>query len=368
MSLVIRKKGNKNFFHYFSIGGTAFEYSASDLTIIIDNNKAKLRSLTGRPIALRDGYTVNQITIYDDSTGGGAETFATFILLTQRLIDLGYPAYYQDGQIILGDLISGDANNALVLGSDGKLYVPVGGGVQSVTGQSVDNTDPLNPVVNAIPLSGTEVGSPVTGDIEFNGDPLRLFSNQNNFYQAIQFNTDSNALELYSSIDGGATATIIKIIASKGIVGEAYYVANYDDNTYVQKKYVDDAIAENSPIVREKITITGSAFRTLNSSPVTLLPAPGAGKIIQITNILFFLDYGTITANYSLGGLIQVTGTVGLLTPSLNSSTDAIASYTPSNSIALTENTAIEISSNGSDATVGDSTLNVYITYEIITL
>jgi hypothetical protein len=131
MSLVIRKKGNKNFFHYFTIGGTEFEYSASDLTIIIDNNKAKLRSITGRPIALKDGYTVNQITIFDDSTGGSAETFATFVLLTQRLIDLGYPAYYQDGQIILGDLISGDANNAIVLGSDGRLYVsPSSGGKQ----------------------------------------------------------------------------------------------------------------------------------------------------------------------------------------------------------------------------------------------
>src|SRR5690606_25276068 len=42
--------------------------------------------------------------------------------------------------------------------------------VQTVTGDSVDNTDPLNPVVNAVPLSGTEVGSPVTGDIEFDED------------------------------------------------------------------------------------------------------------------------------------------------------------------------------------------------------
>jgi len=39
--------------------------------------------------------------------------------------------------------------------------------VESVTGDSVDNTDPLNPVVNAIPLAGTVSGSPVTGDIEF---------------------------------------------------------------------------------------------------------------------------------------------------------------------------------------------------------
>ena len=40
-------------------------------------------------------------------------------------------------------------------------------GVTSVTGDSVDNTNPLNPIINAIPLSGTTVGNPVTGNIEF---------------------------------------------------------------------------------------------------------------------------------------------------------------------------------------------------------
>ena len=137
MSLVIRKKGVKNFFHYFTIDGTEFVYSASDLVIIFENTKAKLRSLTGRPIALKDGYLVNEITVFDDSTGGGAETFANFITLQSRLIALGYPAYYQDGEIVLGELISQDANNILVLGADGKLYVPasgIGGAVDSVNG------------------------------------------------------------------------------------------------------------------------------------------------------------------------------------------------------------------------------------------
>lgn len=52
---------------------------------------------------------------------------------------------------------------------DGAQYVLTSNGnpvsVQTVTGDSVDNTDPENPVVNAIPLSGTTVGNPVTGTI-----------------------------------------------------------------------------------------------------------------------------------------------------------------------------------------------------------
>lgn len=54
---------------------------------------------------------------------------------------------------------------------DGSAYVQTSNGtpqdfVESVTGDSVDNTDPFNPVVNAIPLSGTTPGNPVTGQIE----------------------------------------------------------------------------------------------------------------------------------------------------------------------------------------------------------
>src|SRR5690606_33808320 len=63
----------------------------------------------------------------------------------------------------------------------GGVAVATGG--QSVAGDSVDNTDPLNPVVNAIPLTGTEVGSPVTGDIEM-GDAIRIYipSGEGGFY------------------------------------------------------------------------------------------------------------------------------------------------------------------------------------------
>jgi len=50
----------------------------------------------------------------------------------------------------------------------------VSGGVESVTGDGVDNTDPLNPVINCIPLSGTTVGNPVTNDIEFSSDGVSL--------------------------------------------------------------------------------------------------------------------------------------------------------------------------------------------------
>ena len=123
--LTIRKKGNKNFWHYDSDFTQA--YSASDLTIVFDGNTAKLRSITGRVVFEQTGYLFSAVTIYDDSVAGGAEVFASAVLLAQRLVDLGYSAYYVSGDIVIGDLISDDASNIIVLGDDGKLFAINGG-------------------------------------------------------------------------------------------------------------------------------------------------------------------------------------------------------------------------------------------------
>lgn len=262
----------------------------------------------------------------------------------------------------------------------------------------------LNPPPGGfIPLSGTTEGNPVTGDIEFNPDNQiykifktntdELFNGEISFQDTfLQIKSNSTFNEnilsqilfspgnLYISTQNGILEMSSLNIdnlgfnfspgsnASKGLFSSIYFGANYDDNTYVQKKYVDDAIAENSPIVREKITITGSAFRTLNSSPVTLIPAPGAGKIIQLNKVLVSFVYGSVTANYATGGIFSITYLTNSGSPSLNSTSNSIRTYEPQSNIDITENTAITLSAIGSDATVGDSTLNVYVTYEIITL
>lgn len=90
MSLIIRKKGNKNFWHYFG----AFEYSASDMVVIFNGNYVLLRSERGRIIGEKDGYIITDVSIYDDTTGGSEETFSNIITFEQRLIALGYPAFY----------------------------------------------------------------------------------------------------------------------------------------------------------------------------------------------------------------------------------------------------------------------------------
>lgn len=119
--LEIKKTGVKNFTHYWITSNKTFKYEASDLTIISNDDITYLRSLSGRVVFEKNGFVLTNIRVYD--VGGSAETFATTTALHQRLIDLGYPAYYVDGEIVLSDIISGDSGNDLTIGTDGGLFV-----------------------------------------------------------------------------------------------------------------------------------------------------------------------------------------------------------------------------------------------------
>lgn len=93
---------------------------------------------------------------------------------------------------------------------------------------------------NAIPLSGTEIGKPVTGDIYFNdatslvlndgggGVSFRVgYSGANTF---LNFQTGSGLDYISVNSDGAGT--------SRGLVGGADYTANITDLDYTQKIYV----------------------------------------------------------------------------------------------------------------------------------
>lgn len=109
MSLVIRKEGIKNFGHYDS--NFISRYSASDLTIAFEGDYLKLRSDRGQIIFEKDGYLYSDVTIYDDTSGGSAEPFANVEDLEQRLIDLGHPAFFEDGDISNLNIDGGNSNS-----------------------------------------------------------------------------------------------------------------------------------------------------------------------------------------------------------------------------------------------------------------
>ena len=125
------------------------------------------------------------------------------------------------------------------------------GTVQSVTGYSVDNTDVNNPVVNAVPLSGTEGGSPVTGDIEFTEESSSLSSINANFETIVSL---KDGLTIETIIQGVLISKSISI--GKGIITGGNYILPTSDNDFTQKKYVDDT--KNIGKTFENLTATGA--------------------------------------------------------------------------------------------------------------
>ena len=134
------------------------------------------------------------------------------------------------------------------------------GGVNSVTGYSVDNTDVNNPVVNAVSLSGTEVGNPVTGDIEISQSAKINFTNAARLYSiGGSLFLDSNIIYIgkasgfkflkFTPLGDGLSSTTDYSSFTTGI-------PIVDRKIYTQRSYVDDT--KNIGKTFENLTATGA--------------------------------------------------------------------------------------------------------------
>lgn len=151
-----------------------------------------------------------------------------------------------------------------------------------------------------IPLAGTGVGSPVTGNIQVSETGKNLWipgANAPNDYNAVSFGEGGISIkyvdtvtfdDFYFSVSSSGVAIssnvagVPSIGTSKGLFSDLYFAANYDDNTYVQKKYVvDNFIAIGSVPIPTLDQVTTAGNTSSNSI------------VIQSTNI--------ISPNRSLG-------------------------------------------------------------------
>lgn len=79
-------------------------------------------------------------------------------------------------------------------------------------------------------------------------------------------------------------------------------------------------------ILQKDIVITPSQLLNFNGGgSIELIPAPGAGKLIAVQNMIYFLDYNSVAYNFVYTGLPDVIGfKIGTINTfqNLNSSTD----------------------------------------------
>jgi len=118
-TLIIRKKSLKTWLHTDSILG---DFIISKFYFNADNGNFQV---VEQGQSRRVIYDVTDITLYDDTDGGVAETFANITALSLRLEELNYPAFQYDGQIVsIANLIEAGTNVTITGdGTEASPYV-----------------------------------------------------------------------------------------------------------------------------------------------------------------------------------------------------------------------------------------------------
>ena len=124
-----------------------------------------------------------------------------------------------------------------------------------------------------------------------------------------------------------------------------------------------------SGIVTLKRTLNVDEILHLNSSPIELIPAPGAGKIIVPHQILVYLNYQSIPYDSFTNVGLWYNNIAPIGTSDILSQIDTSFSLIPaSNSGGSYDilNKPITVNTNGGNPANGKSTLTIYISYFIL--
>ncbi len=129
------------------------------------------------------------------------------------------------------------------------------------------------------------------------------------------------------------------------------------------------------------VALTAAQINGMYATPVQLIAAPGAGKLILIEAIIW--DIAFVSAQYAAGGAIQAQygntvhgagspASASLAAGTLNgvAASGFLANASGAsvlNAPATVENTAVYLSNATGAFTTGDSTVNLYIRYRVIT-
>lgn len=136
---------------------------------------------------------------------------------------------------------------------------------------------------DAIPLSGTEVGKPVTGDIElyntgddatgylkYNAsDGLFMLGNDETYVSGASLHSKVSSANDYISVNSDKVLIGTLNSGYKGIGGINDFSANITDLDYTQKIYVDQRISDTATQIRSEIADTASSLHTLIDTKVS---------------------------------------------------------------------------------------------------
>jgi hypothetical protein len=124
-----------------------------------------------------------------------------------------------------------------------------------------------------------------------------------------------------------------------------------------------------------KLTIATADVLHLNTTPIEIVAAPGAGYAIEVISASMKMVYvsATYATNTSLE-LITAGATNSQASTVIKNSVSTIRRFADATTLAsatatqLVDNAALNVTVASGDPTAGDSDITVYVTYRIITL
>lgn len=129
-------------------------------------------------------------------------------------------------------------------------------------------------------------------------------------------------------------------------------------------------------VTTQKVTIASADILTLNGTPVELVPAPAAGKVIEVLGVVGRMNF--LTAAYATNTNLQIVDTTSgeVLAEDSGTLLAAAGNVVASVPLSLNASAGIEITPAGSvSATVetgnpatGAGSLDLYVSYKVITL
>lgn len=128
-------------------------------------------------------------------------------------------------------------------------------------------------------------------------------------------------------------------------------------------------------VITKKVHIKSADILALNSTPVELITAPGAGKVIEVLSVQgheTFVSAKYLT-NTTLQVIDKVTGNAlfsdtATILAAVADVTAQLALSIGATALAITENGSVDLTVKNGDPTAGDSDIDIYITYKINTL
>lgn len=141
---------------------------------------------------------------------------------------------------------------------------------------------------------------------------------------------------------------------------------------HITEQILDKDEKVTGRVYEKEVKLTSAEILALYTTPKELVPAPGAGKVIELMSAVLFLDYGTATyaSNGDLTINLHTTGTA--LSDTIDAADliqQAADAYRVvqvlSADVALKANEAIELRCATGNPDTGDSTLTVKVMYRI---